>query len=260
MSDAGGKQSDRSQFFPLRGFGLGNAELLGSFLDLLLQGVRPLAQLRLGIPQGHRHGIEGARKLAELVPAPHRNRLFQIPGRDPLRPGFQVAQRQIDQTVDEKAYRERGDEYKPKGKGGDRKRIPADPLIHSAHGIADFKDTEHRGILGVLMAGGVVAGGLIADHLHAAQQTLPLGGREGPCPLALGNLFERLLGRVAERTAFGLAVYGLADLGGIGRMRDLAFLAEDPDPVDTFLLRDVADDRVHIGGLILKHCETQCFW
>ena len=105
MRDAGGKQSDRSQLFAPRGFGLGNAELLGSLLDLLLQGARPLAQLRPGIPQSRRHGIEGVRKLAELVAAPHRNRLFQIPGRDPLRPGFQVAQRQVDQTVDEKAYR-----------------------------------------------------------------------------------------------------------------------------------------------------------
>ena len=91
MSDAGGKQSDRGQFFPPRGFGLGNAELLGSSLDFLLERRRPLAQLRLGIPQGCRHGIEGARKLAELVVAAHRNRLFQIPGSDPPRAGFQVA-------------------------------------------------------------------------------------------------------------------------------------------------------------------------
>ena len=99
VRDAGGQQADRRQFFAARGFGLGDAKLLGSLLDLLLQRARPLLQLRAGIPQRRGHGIEGFRQLAELVVAAHRDRLFQIARGDPPRAGFQVAQRQIDQTA-----------------------------------------------------------------------------------------------------------------------------------------------------------------
>ena len=40
-------------------------------------------------------------------------------------------------------------------------------------------------------------------------------------------------------------------------MGDLAVLAEDPDPIDAALLRDVADNRIHIGWLVPQHREPQ---
>ena len=67
----------------------------------------PILQLGARIAQGAGHGVERGGKLAEFVAAAHRDRLIEIAGGEPLRPAFEVAQRQIDQTVHEKADQQR---------------------------------------------------------------------------------------------------------------------------------------------------------
>ena len=87
----------------------------------------------------------------------------------------------------------------------------------------------------------------------------PSGTLERPGALVCGNRLERLARSVAMRAGLGLAVHGLADFGRVGRMDDLAVLAEDSDAVDALLVGHVVDDAVDIGGLVLQHGEAGAF-
>ena len=123
--------------------------------------------------------------------------------------------------------------------------------------IDDVENAEDRRFLRVLMAGGVVAGRLVADDFHAAEQRLAVRTLEGPGSLVLGNLLERPLALVAMRAGLGFAVDRLADFRRVGRMGDPALFAQDPDTVDSLLIGHVVDDAVDIGRLVLQHREAR---
>ena len=144
MSDAGGEQADRSQLFPARGLGLGNAQFLGPLFHFLLQRAPPFPQFLLGILQGRRHGVEGARQLAEFVVAAHRNRLVQIAGGKPSGPVFQVVQGNLDQAVHEEADDERGDDDEAQGENADGDCIHPHRAVDFVEGVDDVKDAEDR--------------------------------------------------------------------------------------------------------------------
>ena len=96
----------------------------------------------------------------------------QIAGSEPLRAAFQVAQRQIDQAVHEEADRQRSEQDEAQGKAGDAQRAGAHLAVDLVERIDDVENAEDRRVLAVVMAGGVVAGRLVADDLHAAEQRL----------------------------------------------------------------------------------------
>ena len=256
MGDAGGEQPDRGELLAAHGLGLRAAQFLRPLFHLLLERMRPIAQLRPRIAQGVGHAIERRGELAEFVAAAHRDRLVEIAGGESLRPAFEVAQRQVDQTVHEEADRQRRDHDEPQRKAGDPERAGAQFSLDLVERIDDVEHAEDGRLLRVLMAGGVVAGRLVADDFHAAEQRLAVRALERPGPLALGNLLERPLALMAMRAGLGLAVHRLADFRRVGRMGDPSVFAQDSDPVDFLLIGHIVDDPVDIGGLVLQHREA----
>ena len=61
-----------------------------------------------------------------------------------LRARLQVAQRQEDQAVDEKADQQRGDEDETERKGRDHQHVAAHPAVHLVQRIANVEHAEHR--------------------------------------------------------------------------------------------------------------------
>ena len=245
---ARGQEPDRGELFPAHGLGLRPAQLLRAVFHFLLERMRPFAQLRARFAQGFGHAVERNGELAELVGAAHRYGLVEIAGGEPVRAAFEVAQRQIDQTVNEEADRQRRDHHESDGKGGDPEGAGAQFLVDRFERIVDVEHAKDGGLLGVVMTGGIVAGRFVADDFHAAEQRLAVRTLERPGALAAGKRLER---QMALRE-----VHRLPDFGRVGRKDDPALVADDPDPVDFLLVGHIVDDAVDIGGLVLQHGEA----
>src|SRR5664279_4174766 len=208
----------------------------------------PFTQLRPRIAQGVGHGVEQSSKPAELVGATRRNRLIQIPGGKSLRAAFEVAQRQIDKIMYDKADQHRRNDDKSQGKAGDREGAVAQLVIERVERIDDVENAKDRSLFRVLMAGGLVARRLITDDFHAAEQRPAIRAFKRPGSLALGDLFERLLALMTMRTQLGVTVDGQANFRRVSRMGDCAFAAQNSDPIDVFLFSHIMDDPVDISG------------
>src|SRR5512141_2690785 len=106
------------------------------------------------------------------------------------------------------------------------------------------------------MAGRRRAGGLVVDRRHHAEHAV-IARREEPAAGGGRRRHEGLARRVACGTRLGVLVDGAADVAGVRREHDAAFLVEDAHLLDALEAADRLHDPVDVVPLVLEH-EIPC--